>query len=249
MRPNYSIFWVPATGIEVLERAYLEIGVLLQIPGIADDKADVKTLVKNRLSQEQAGDWLMIVDNADDVDIWFNNTSNSAPSSALIDYMPRSNKGSILFTTRYRKVAVKLAQSNVLEVFQMDKDNATDLLKKSLIHPEITDGDDQVVLQLLQKLTFLPLAIVQAAAYLNEMGISISEYLSLFEGTDDNTIAILSEDFEDDWRYQESKNPVAMTWLISFEQIQRYNLLAADYLSFMSCVGPNGIPKSLLPLA
>jgi hypothetical protein len=40
---------------------------------------------------------------------------------------------------------------------------------------------------------------------------------------------------------------VAVTWLISFHQIQRLNSLAADYLSFMSCIDPRDIPLSLLP--
>src|SRR5450432_3088913 len=42
------------------------------------------------------------------------------------------------------------------------------------------------------------------------------------------------------------KNPVAITWLISFEQILHYHPRAAEYLSFMACVEPNDIPQSLL---
>ena len=60
-------------------------------------------------------------------------------------------------------------------------------------------------------------------------------------------VELLSQDFEDEWRYAESKNPVAVTWLISFHQIQTLNSLAADYLSFMSCIDPRDIPLSLLP--
>ena len=43
------------------------------------------------------------------------------------------------------------------------------------------------------------------------------------------------------------KNPVATTWLISFEQIRQRDPLAADYLSFMACVDAKDIPQSLLP--
>jgi hypothetical protein len=43
------------------------------------------------------------------------------------------------------------------------------------------------------------------------------------------------------------KNPVATTWLISFEQIRHRNPLTADYLSFMACIDPKDIPQSLLP--
>ena len=44
------------------------------------------------------------------------------------------------------------------------------------------------------------------------------------------------------------KNPIATTWLISFEQIQKRAPLAADYMAFISCIGEQDIPPNLLPL-
>ncbi|KAN0084700.1 hypothetical protein V8E54_001167 [Elaphomyces granulatus] len=104
----------------------------------------------------------------------------------------------------------------------------TSLLRASLIRKDLMN-DSQTTTQLLCQLSCLPLAIIQAANYMNQTGIS-----SL-------------EDFEDKWRYTECKNPVAVTWLISFHQIQRLNCLAANYLSSMSCIDPQDIPQSLLP--
>jgi tetratricopeptide (TPR) repeat protein len=46
---------------------------------------------------------------------------------------------------------------------------------------------------------------------------------------------------------KESKNVIASTWLISFEQIRRQDTLAADYLLFMACVNPTDVPLALLP--
>ncbi|KAN0087301.1 hypothetical protein V8E54_000989 [Elaphomyces granulatus] len=71
--------------------------------------------------------------------------------------------------------------------------------------------------------TLLLLAIIQAASYMNQTGISVATYLSLLERQENEMV----QDFEDEWRYAESKNPVAVTWLISFHQIQRLNCLAA----------------------
>ena len=42
------------------------------------------------------------------------------------------------------------------------------------------------------------------------------------------------------------KNPLATTWLISFEQIRHRDFLAADLLSFIACVDPKNVPQSLL---
>lgn len=57
---------------------------------------------------------------------------------------------------------------------------------------------------------------------------------------------ILSVEFEDDGRYNDIKNLVATTWLVSFKQIRDRDGLAANYLSFKACINPKDIPQSLL---
>jgi hypothetical protein len=89
-------------------------------------------------------------------------------------------------------------------------------------------------------------AIVQAGAYINENGIVFADYLSLLADQEEDVIDLLSEEFEDDGRYYNVKNPVATTWLISFEQIRHRDPLAADYLSFIAYIDPKNIPQSLL---
>ncbi|XTI92812.1 purine and uridine phosphorylase [Cenococcum geophilum] len=244
--PSYSVFWIQASSVEKVEQAYLQIGHGLQIPGINEEKADVKQLVKQKLSQESAGEWLLILDNADDADMWFKETDTTTWNSSLVDMLPRSTKGSVIWTTRDRKGALKMAPSqDTLNIHEMEESVASDLLRKSLIRP----ADLQMCARLLYQLTYLPLAIAQAAAYINANQISIAEYLSLLEEAEETTINMLSEDFEDEGRYRDLKNPVATTWLISFRQIRRHNSLAAKYLSFMSCLDANGVPQAVLPRA
>ncbi|RDW69220.1 hypothetical protein BP6252_08240 [Coleophoma cylindrospora] len=43
------------------------------------------------------------------------------------------------------------------------------------------------------------------------------------------------------------ENAVATTWLVSFQQIQRQDELAADYLKFIACIQEKDIPEDLLP--
>jgi tetratricopeptide (TPR) repeat protein len=246
--PECSIFWIPATNEESLQQAYLALGRQLGIPDLEEEQADVKRLVQCHLSQETAGRWLLIFDNADDPDMWVNGAGSRDTSRDLKDYLPRSSQGCLMFTTRSRKIAVKLTHGNVIEVSEMDEEVATQLLGKSLINQNlVSNGRDTV--NLLKQLTFLPLAITQAAAYINENGITLSDYSLLLNDQESNVIELLSEDFEDEGRYRDAKNPVATTWLISFEQIRRLDPLAAEYLSFMSCVDPREIPQSLLPPA
>jgi hypothetical protein len=222
----------------------------LQIHGITEESADVKQLVKTRLSQESSGQWLLIVDNADDVDVLYKKGHGDNESLALIDYLPSSCYSSIIFTTRNRKATVKQAGSNVIKIYEMDQADAKKILENTLIQKNILEEHEATV-KFLELLACLPLAIVQAAAFINENEISISSYIALYEDGEDQAIELLSEDFEDRGRYRDKdmKNPIATTWLISFNQISLQDRLAIDYLSFMSCLVPQRIPESLLPLA
>jgi tetratricopeptide (TPR) repeat protein len=242
--------WIPATNGESLHQAYRDVARQLRIPGWEEEKADVKKLVQGHLSKNDAGQWLVVFDNADDIGMLITKAGSKLEpeqgSRGLVDYLPSSGQGSIIFTTRDRKTAAKLADQNVVEIREIDEEAATQLLQKCLINPDLVNNRQDTAV-LLGELTYLPLAIAQAAAYINENGITLGCYLSLLAEQEEEVIALLSEEFEDDGRYHDVKNPVATTWLISFEQIQQSNPLAAQYLSFMSCVDPKEIPQSLLP--
>ncbi|OCK97558.1 uncharacterized protein K441DRAFT_694120 [Cenococcum geophilum 1.58] len=167
-------------------------------------------------------------------------------SSRLIDYLPKSKRGSIIFTTRDRKTAVKLAHQNIVEVSEMDETVAMQLLQKCLVDQHPINSHNATAL--LAQLTYLPLAIVQAATYINKNMVSLKDYLLLLANQEGDVIDLLSEEFEDKGRYRSVNNPVATTWLISFKQIRQRDPLAADFLSFTAYIDPKDIPSSLLPL-
>ena len=240
--PEYSIFWVPAVSAESFEQAYRDIATRCSIT-LNPKEEDPKDSVRRYLNGSLAGRWLLIVDNVDDEEILFEKPSDSGN---IIDYLPQMENGLILFTTRHREIAVSLARNKVIEVREMDQEEAQTFLKKSLTRNELLQ-DHTAVTDFLEKLAFLPLAIAQAVAYLNVMQISISEYLSLFQSTEQDIINLLSWEFHDDTRYKNSRNAVAATWLISFDRIRRSDIGAADLLSFMSCIEHKAIPRTMLP--
>jgi hypothetical protein len=63
----------------------------------------------------------------------------------------------------------------------------------------------------------------QAAAYINENEITLSDYVILLDDTEQHMIDILREEFEDEGRYGDIKIPIATTWLISCEQIRTHD--------------------------
>ena len=245
--PTCSVLWVQASDATSFDKAYRNIGQQLKIPGLENDKADVKRLVKTQLSQESTGKWLMIVDNADDFKMFYNSNDDNG-SSALSEYLPFSPLGAILFTTRDREAATRYAGSNLIDIDAMDDSESRELLQRSLQNKQLIE-DKGSITTLLKLLVNLPLAIMQAAAYINAKGSTIAEYLRIYEESSDNVIKLLSKDFEDRRRYPNMKNPIATTWLISFKQIQVRNPLAAEYMAFISCVNEQDIPRGLLPPA
>ncbi|KIM95406.1 hypothetical protein OIDMADRAFT_206491 [Oidiodendron maius Zn] len=245
--PTCSVFWVRASDQMSFDDAYRDIGQQLHILELENDKADIKRLVKRRLSQESTGMWLMIIDSADDFEMFYNSNDTNV-SGILSEYLPFSTLGAILFTTRDREAATRYTSSNVIEVDEMNNTDARELLRHSLQSKQ-PNQDEEGVTKLLKLLVNLPLAIMQAVAYLNTRECTITEYLRIYEESSDNVIKLLSQDFNDARRYPGIKNPVATTWFISFEQILVRDPLAADYIAFISCVKEQDIPRDLLPPA
>uniref|UniRef100_A0A8H7NI32 NB-ARC domain-containing protein n=1 Tax=Bionectria ochroleuca TaxID=29856 RepID=A0A8H7NI32_BIOOC len=239
-RPEYSIFWLPVLSDEGAERAYAEIAKQLGLQKRSEDD-DAEGLVCQHLSSAEAGKWLLIVDNADDQELIL----GSIDKPGLEGYLPQSQNGMILLTTRSRQVAGEFAQNDVIDVEQMDKKEAMSLLGNSLAQKQLLH-DEAVAIDLLTYLTFLPLAITQAAAYLNQTRAPLRTYLSLLQNAENDT-RVLEREFRDNTRYRGSQNAVGTTWIVSFCQIQKSDQLAIKLLSFMSCIEPKAIPQSILP--
>ncbi len=223
--PDCSVFWVPAMDVTSFENAYREIGRQLEVDGIDENKADVKSLVKTALDHESIGCWLLIVDNADDIDLLFKNT--------LTDSLPFNQKGSILFTSRNHEAVVKLdiPVKNRISTKEMSRSEAIGLLQSNLEENQTRDTESTTVL--LDFLADLPLAIKQASVYMSKTGMSTTKYLKHCQSSDETLIRLLSKDFEDRGRYNTIRNPVATTWFISFDHISRDKPLAATYLKFI----------------
>jgi Cdc6-like AAA superfamily ATPase len=85
-KPEHSIFWVPALSPTSFEQAYIEIAGELPIQKGSEDE-DPKKSVQRYLSSKAAGPWLLVVDNADDIDMLF---GSSAMPDNINQYLPES---------------------------------------------------------------------------------------------------------------------------------------------------------------
>ncbi|KAI0847805.1 P-loop containing nucleoside triphosphate hydrolase protein [Daldinia vernicosa] len=115
-KDEYSVFWVLAQSQATFEQSYAGLARLLQISG----EGDQKMLVKQHLSSENAGKWLLIVDNVDDYEATFRLDN----PTGMIKYLPQNDNGLILFTTRSREVAMDVAMNDVVDLGEMNPEEA-----------------------------------------------------------------------------------------------------------------------------
>jgi tetratricopeptide (TPR) repeat protein len=240
--PDVSVFWLHALSLETFEQACAAVASELGILDMGDNKQDAKELVQRHLSAERAGKWMLVVDNADNLEVM----EGSTGKKGIIDYLPQSELGMTVFTTRDKKTAHALAGNSILDVEKLDLTTASDLFKQTLTRKDLL-YEEAVVHKLLLELDCLPLAITQAAAYINVNPVSINEYLGHLEGTESNLVYIMTEEMRDHTRYKHAANAVAKTWLVSFDQILRQDVHAASLLQYMSCIDWKAIPRSILP--
>ena len=228
---------------------------MIKIAGREDPKADIFKLVHDWLRGCEAK-WLLILDNVDDADFLVNAQAliQSQPSDLgrrtlrpLRDYLPQSQNGSILITTRSRESALKLSEQNdLIPVDPMDSSNAIELLEKKL--ESTGQRNDKGHMELATALEFMPLAIVQAAAYISqgESRCSVQQYLVKSRKSDSRKTSLLDYEGGQLRRDGEAKNSIIITWQISFDHIHRTRPSAADLLSLMSFFDRQGIPESLV---
>ncbi|KHE78410.1 hypothetical protein GE21DRAFT_1268409 [Neurospora crassa] len=254
--PETFIFWIYARTRDLFITGYREIAEklgLLPDPSEADET--VLLAVRDWCNKNQQ--WLMILDNADDVTI-FNNTTTSGGSASedgsaikaqpLSEFLPRGQTGNILITSRDKAAAQLLAGNwNAREVSAMTEHEAIQLLRKKL-----RDYNDEACeVALVRALDCIPLAITQAASYIAfeaDTGLTTpATYLELFRMSDRERASLLSEVTVDDPFREPGTSPaVVTTWKITFSRIKETNPSAAVLLSLMSFFHSQGIPQWIL---
>jgi tetratricopeptide (TPR) repeat protein len=242
--PEFSIFWLQAMDMETFKQGYMGIAEAMGIKKRPTSPEDLAVLAQQHLCAKSAGKWLLIVDNLDDVDLLYGQDQ----IKGLLNMLPENDDGLTLFTTRHGAVAQHVAGSDVIELGGMTEGETIELLERSLIRRDNTHGNKDMM-DLLTELEYLPLAVKQAAAYVNTNKSSVSEYIILLKNTTEDAFAIMSTDFGDKTRCSNLTNAIAKTWTITFDKILHLDPIAADLLKFMSCIEWRAIPYSILPAA
>lgn len=200
------------------------------MPGLDNPKVDVLHLVAERLRDQSHSRWVIVLDGADDHDRFFGDGFFSR-------YIPESPACSVLVTTTDECIGRRLTRAEPIRVRCPNAQEAARLLRAKLTAREEEDKDDEsealTVTTLLNK---LPLAITQAAAYINDNGISLGRFIKILRTSPANQHYLL--------KYGGSSS-VMLTFQLCFDRVAK-NTRAEELLSLMAVLESQEIPKSLL---
>ena len=166
--------------------------------------------------------WLLIFDNAEE------------PSS-LQEFLPKSGVGNILITSRNTHWG-NLAKP--LEVPVMEKDEAVSFLLERSGYKNISEKDKKQVEILSEELGYLPVALEQAAAYIESSGCGFEKYLQYFKAQ--------AREMMKRAKPEEYPHTVATTWKVSFEAAKEENEDSVDLLKLCAFLAPDDIPLKII---
>ncbi|KAB2109472.1 hypothetical protein AG0111_0g2148 [Alternaria gaisen] len=135
--------------------------------------------------------------------------------------------------------------SDVIPIEPMHDAAAHALLRKKL---RGLDEEDDSIAKLAVTLDYMPLALVQAAAYIRERAprCSVRQYLEEYRQSDSRKTSLLNREAGHLRRDAAASNSVLITWQISFDHIRSTRQSAAGLLSLMSFFDRQGIQEGLL---
>ena len=161
-------------------------------------------------------EWLLIFDNA-------------ADRKAVDRFLPPAGRGRVLVTSR----SALWRSGQALQVPVLDVEVAADYLVRLT-----DDADRRTALELAGELDGLPLALEQAAAYIQATASSLARYLVLLRQRRPDLLARGEPDG--------SGETVATTWSLAFTQLERSAPAAVGLLRLLACCAPEVVPLRLL---
>lgn len=227
-----AVFWLRAASQDTLQADFATMAELLALPEQKEQNQQrVIQAVKRWLNQES--DWLLIMDNADDL-------------SLLPAFLPEAGRGYVLLTTRAAATGT-LARS--IPVEKMSQEEGMLFLLRARLLPlgaGLDAAEEATRAQaalLVQELDGLPLALDQVGAYLEESGCGVQTYLELYQNRREDLLKRRGSTPTD---YPQT---IASTWLLAFQQVEQISAVAADFQRLCAFLAPDAIPEYILKTA
>ena len=210
------IWWIRSEEPPTLAADYADLATRLDLPQKIDEDQGIKIEAVKRWLEQNEG-WLLVFDNAPNF-------------KDLEDYLPRVGSGHVIITSRNQSWGGIARMLNV-DIFTPDE--SVEFLRR-----RTGQDDEDAAKALAEALGNLPLALEQVGAYIQETGISFSDYLKLFQKSQKELLGRGKPDAYPD--------TVATTWDLSFRKAREEVPASSDLLNLCAFLAPDEIPKSLL---
>jgi tetratricopeptide (TPR) repeat protein len=241
---NCSVFWMDASDKDSLYQSYASVAQKLSVLGWDDDQPDMKQLAKRCVVEISTRRCLLIFDNTEHTTLR-SGGSSTTEAADLADCLPQSKLCSAIFTTTNTDTAQALAPQIIIALRELTLDTALRMLQVRLAKT-LANTEQQEAEHLLKELSYLPLAVMQAAACIEASGITVQEYRSRLEKHKE--LATEHSGGSSEGRLQDSgiEDPVAAALFLSIDQISHDHASATDCLFLAACVDRKDISLDLL---
>ncbi|QYS97668.1 hypothetical protein H0G86_004890 [Trichoderma simmonsii] len=237
-----SVFWVHADTKATILNDFKTIAKKL---GIMDKQLDDEALLMAVCSRiEEEPEWLLVLDNADDLSL-FGVGLTSISSKSLPNCVPRGLKGVVLWTSRDKRIMGTLVSPlRVIEVGDMSLEEAKKLLAlaTATIQTEPPSEDTEDINKLLESLQYHALAISQAGAYMRRTSTPVRDYLAMLLEKQKRQKLLEKSEFDRHRKFG-APNSILDTWSISIKRIQQENKPAYDLFHIIAYFDCQKIPR------
>ncbi|KAH7386065.1 P-loop containing nucleoside triphosphate hydrolase protein [Pyrenochaeta sp. MPI-SDFR-AT-0127] len=237
--PETWVFWARAGDSHDLEQSFEDIADNLKLYRRGQPQTNVFKLVCDWLRNFKNGKWLLVLDNFTTAEAIGAQSSTASAKGAidscrlLLKYLPQSNNGSLLLTSRVMHDASELVEeSDILIIGSMNADEGQQLLLNRLKRP--VDEDD--IRELAIQLDHFPFALLQVAAYINksEPEFLVRKYLDDLKQNDAKVTSLMTFTIRDLRRDRDGRNTILSIWQDSFERLRCEHPSAVDFLALAS---------------
>jgi hypothetical protein len=214
---EYDVIWWVRS--ELQETRINDIAALGKALGAISSSMEASESVRTTLDWlDRHSGWLLVFDNAEH-------------PNQIRDLLPKARNGSIIITSRFG------AWGAVAQTLLIESWSSTEAV--AFLYQRTSQIDETAALGIADALGYLPLALAQVAAYVEESGCSLMQYLALLKANPSEALKLRPNS-------SDAERAIATIWEISLKLLAAKSSEAVALLNFFSFLSADHISYEIL---